>query len=60
MSLKLDLVHDSGKTTAAIRESFARGMFMNCAELQPDGRYQEFGQKLNGQFIVLCIELTLW
>ena len=26
-----------------IRRSFARGLFMNCAELKPDGRYEEIG-----------------
>jgi hypothetical protein len=25
-------------------------MFMNVAELKPDGRYQEFGQNLNGKW----------
>lgn len=46
ISIKLNLATDNNKTTAAIREAFARGMFMNCAELKPDGRYQEFGQNL--------------
>ena len=54
MSLKLNLCTDSSKTTAAVRESFARGMFMNVAELKPDGRYQEFGQNLNGKYNFYC------
>jgi len=43
-SLSLNLA-SSGGDMRPIRQSFARGMFMNCAELKPDGHYEELGHK---------------
>jgi len=43
-SLNLPLA-SSGGDMRPIRQAFARGMFMNCAELKPDGHYEELGHK---------------
>jgi len=45
MSLNLKL--KSSDDNKSINKAFAQGMFMQCAELRPDGRYQEFGQNLH-------------
>ena len=39
------IITDSSRLKKLHIKSFARGMFMNCAELKPDGRYEELGHK---------------